>query len=120
MKNTLPLLLTILICAICSAQIASDHDEFVYNRRLMKTSPSYVPKDGFVPDKDTAIAIAYAVALPIYGKKEIDGEKPLRAELDDGVWTVLGTLHCQSCEGGTLVMQIDKTTGRIVFLTHTM
>ena len=119
MKKILPLLVIILICAICSAQTSSDHDEFVYNRRLMKTSPSSVPKNGFVPDNDTAIAIAYAVALPIYGRKQIDGEKPLRAELDDGVWTVLGTLHCQSCEGGTLVMQIDKTTGRIVFLTHT-
>jgi hypothetical protein len=120
MKNTFPLLITCLISVICSAQTVSDHDEFVYNRRLVKTTHSYIPKNGFVPDKDTALAIAYAVALPIYGKKQLDGEKPLRAELEGGVWTILGTLNCGSCDGGTLVMQIDKTTGRIVFLTHTM
>ncbi len=84
----------------------SEHDEFVYNRRLAKTSRSYVPTNDYVPDKDTAIAIAYAVALPIYGKKQLDKELPLRAELEDGMWMVLGTLNCGSCVGGTLVMQI--------------
>jgi len=74
---------------------------------------------GFVPDKDTAVAIAYAVAVPIYGKKEMDGEMPFRAEMENGVWTILGTMHCQSCVGETLVMQIDKNFGKILFLTHT-
>jgi hypothetical protein len=104
---------------ICSAQTASDHDEFVYNRRLIKNIPSYVPKDGFVPDKDTALAIAYAVALPLLGKKQLDKEMPLRTELEGGIWTVLGTLNCGSCVGGTIVMQIDKASGKVLFLTHT-
>jgi hypothetical protein len=119
MRITFPLLLALLICVICSAQTASDHDEFVYNRRLIETTQSYQPKNGFVPDKDTAIAIAYAVAVPIYGKKAMDDEKPFRTELENGVWTVLGTLNCGSCVGGTLVMQIDKASGRVLFLTHT-
>ena len=119
MKNTFPLLLTCLISVICSAQTLSDHDEFVDNRRLIKTTHSYIPKDGFVPDKGTALAIANAVALPIYGKKQMDDEKPLRAELDGGVWTILGTLNCSSCVGGTLVMQIDKASGKVLFLIHT-
>jgi hypothetical protein len=102
-----------------SAQTTDDHEEFLYNMRLAKTSKPFIPKNGYVPDKETVLAIAYAVAVPIYGKKVIDGEMPLRAELDSDVWTVLGTLNCQSCEGGTLVLQIDKMIGKIVFLTHT-
>jgi hypothetical protein len=119
MKKTIPLLLALSICVICSAQTASDHDEFVYNRHLIKNTRSYVPKSGFVPDKDTAVAIAYAVAVPIYGRKAMDDEKPFRTELENGVWTVLGTLNCGSCVGGTLVMQIDKASGKVLFLTHT-
>ncbi len=108
-----------LIYGSCLAQTSNDHDEFIYNRRLIKDSHSFVPKNGFVPDKDTAVAIAYAVAVPIYGKKEMDEEKPFRAELENGVWTVLGTLNCGSCVWGTLVMQIDKASGNVLFLTHT-
>jgi len=118
MRNGLLLILG-LICLLCSAQAPSDHDEFEYNRRLIKQSHSFVPKNGFVPDKATAVAIAFAVAVPIYGQKQMDAEKPFRAELEHGVWTILGTLNCGSCMGGTLVMQIDKESGKILFLTHT-
>jgi hypothetical protein len=119
MRTTISLLLVLLICVICPAQTANNHDEFVYNRRLIKTARSYAPPNGFVPDKATALAVAYAVALPILGKRQLDEEKPLRAELEGGVWTVLGTLNCGSCVGGTLVMQIDKASGKVLFLTHT-
>jgi NTF2 fold immunity protein len=49
---------------------------------------SYVPKDGYVPNKDVAIKIAVAVWEPIYGEETIAQEKPFRAKLVDGVWTV--------------------------------
>ena len=108
-----------LLYGSCSPQTSKDHDEFVYNRHLIKNSRSFVPKNGFVPDKSAAVGIAYAVAVPIYGKKEMDEEEPFRAELKDGVWTILGTMHCVSCLGGTLVMQIDKESGKIIFVAHT-
>jgi len=108
-----------MICTLGFAQTTNDSEEFAYNRRLIKTTHSFSPKDGFVPDKATAVAIAYAIAVPIYGKKSMDSELPFRAELKDGVWTVLTTLNCKSCEGGTLVVQIEKVSGKILFLTHT-
>lgn len=119
MKRIILCLIAALFAIVCVAQTPSDHEEFEYNRHLARTSHSFIPKGGFVPDKDAAIAIAYAVALPVYGKKQLDSELPLRAELKDGIWTVLGTLQCKSCDGGTLVLQIDKATGKILFLTHT-
>jgi hypothetical protein len=48
------------------------------------------PKGGFVPDAATAIKIAVAVWTPIYGARRIEAEKPFRAQLRDGVWTVEG------------------------------
>ncbi len=119
-RSGLFLVVLCLISGSCLAQQPpNDHDEFVYNRRLIKNSHSFVPMKGFVPDKNTAVAIAYAVAVPIYGKKQMDEEEPFRAELKDGVWTVLGTMHCVSCMGGTLIMQIDKSSGKIIFVGHT-
>src|SRR5437870_913236 len=49
-------------------------------------------KNGYVPDEQTAIAIAVAVWTPIYGKAQIESEKPFRATLRNGIWTVGGTL----------------------------
>jgi len=46
----------------------------------------FIPKDGFVPDAKTAVAIAEAVLIPIYGKEQINSEKPLKANLKDGIW----------------------------------
>ena len=42
------------------------------------------PKDGYVPDADTAIKIAVVVWSRIYGEREIAAEKPYRATLKHG------------------------------------
>jgi hypothetical protein len=102
-----------------TAQNSTDHDEFVFVRRQIKESHSFMPKNGCVPDSETAVAIAYAVALPVYGKETVDAEKPFRAELEGGRWTVLGTFHGKG-EGGTVIVQIDKTSGQIRYLGHSM
>jgi NTF2 fold immunity protein len=102
-----------------AGQSSNNHEEFAYARHEMKSSRSFVPKNGYVPDKDTAIAIAYAVSVPVYGKESVDAEKPFRAEVDGGKWIVLGTLHGQT-SGGTLIVQIDRNTGTISYLNHSM
>jgi NTF2 fold immunity protein len=50
------------------------------------------PKDGFVPDAETAIKIATAVWARIYSPRELEQERPFCAYLKNGVWTVEGTL----------------------------
>jgi hypothetical protein len=53
---------------------------------------SYIPPNGFVPDSATAVRIAEAVWIPIYGEKQMRRERPFVAHLSAGVWTVEGTL----------------------------
>jgi len=82
---------------------------------------SYKQKDGYVSDAATAIKIAEAVLVPIYGEKVINEEEPLKAELKEGVWIVQGTLHCpegNSCKGGVAVIEISKDDGRILRVSH--
>src|SRR5258708_38416361 len=52
-----------------------------YARRTISGLKSYLPAAGYVPDSETAIAIATAVLTPIYGKPTIDAEKPWKAGL---------------------------------------
>lgn len=82
---------------------------------------SYKPKDGFVPNAETAAKIAEAVLIPVYGEKQILSERPFKATLQGNVWTVEGTLHCgegKRCNGGTAVVKISKDTSQILHMIH--
>lgn len=78
---------------------------------------NYKPKDGYVPDKHTAIAIAVAVWIPIYGKAKIKSEKPYKAQLKNDVWTVTGSLP-KGYKGGVAEADIAKDDGRILRVIH--
>jgi hypothetical protein len=82
----------------------------------------YRPKEGYVPDSATAVKIAEAVLIPVYGEKQIQSEQPFTAKLKKGVWSVQGTLHCPdgkaNCFGGVAEIQISKDDGRILSMSH--
>jgi len=78
----------------------------------------YRPPNGYVPDEKTAIAIAVAAWIPIYGKENIEKEKPYKAVLKDGVWTVTGSLPKPFTLGGVAEAQISQETGRILKIIH--
>lgn len=87
----------------------------------------YVPATGFVPDATTAVKIAEAVLVPIYGQGQIDSEHPLRAVLKNDIWTIETTSPCEAarganpgsiCYGGGAVVKLSKTDARILFVTH--
>ena len=86
-------------------------------------TPSVRPKEGFVPNAETAVKVGEAVLMPVYGKEKILGERPFGAALQGDVWTVQGTLHCGGppgtlCNRGTAVVKISKTSGGILFMMH--
>ena len=71
----------------------------------------------FVPDEATAIRIAEAVWLPIYGKG-IYEQRPFRAQLVGNVWIVTGSLPPMTC-GGVPIARISRDDGRILQVIHT-
>ena len=77
---------------------------------------NYKPAAGYVPDAKTAIKIAEAVWLPIYGK-EIYNEKPFIAHLENSIWIVEGTLK-EGWAGGVALAEIAKDTGCILRVSH--
>jgi hypothetical protein len=84
---------------------------------------SFRPKDGFIPNAETALKVGEAVLIPVYGEKTILDERPFKATLNRDVWTVEGTVPCDgpvgvSCEGGAALVRISKTSGQILFMMH--
>jgi hypothetical protein len=78
---------------------------------------STTPKDGFVPNEQTAIQIAVAVWVPIYGKENIERQRPYKAWLKDGIWHVTGNLP-QNTVGGVATAEIQKSDAKIVRISH--
>jgi hypothetical protein len=78
---------------------------------------TYTPDYGFVPGKATAVVIALAVLSSIYGEAQIKSQAPYVATLENGVWTVTGTLPA-GLKGGVAVVEISEVTGKIMTVTH--
>lgn len=83
------------------------------------------PANGYVPDATTAVKIAEAVLIPVYGEKRIEAERPFHATLEGYVWNVESTLYCPDgttsipthmCKGGTALVRLSKTDARILFM----
>lgn len=82
-----------------------------------------------VPDEATALKIAEPALIKTYGKRQIDYERPLGATLDNGIWTVAGTLCCPDrngirtceqhmCVGGVAVLKLRERDGKILSIIH--
>ncbi len=72
---------------------------------------------GLVPNEQTAIRVAEAILFPIYGEKIIRAEQPYRTKLQNGKWTVEGSLP-RGFAGGTFHIVILQRDGRVVEISH--
>jgi hypothetical protein len=76
-----------------------------------------------VPDEKTAVRIAEAVLIPVYGEKHIMSERPFTARLQGDRWVVKGSLGTSRKSnlvifGGTAMTEISKQDGRILAVYH--
>ena len=78
---------------------------------------NYKPEEGYVSNEETAIKIAVAVWIPIYGEEEIENQKPYNAVLINEVWHVTGSLP-EGWLGGFAEAEIAKDDGRILRISH--
>src|ERR1051325_4821354 len=85
---------------------------------VSQSKPSYVPPNGFVPDAATAVRIAEAIWIPIYGAEQIAKEKPFKVTLKEDVWTVTGKDLPHGTLGGVAEAEISKRDGRILRVIH--
>ena len=78
---------------------------------------NFKPPAGYVPDERTAVAVAEAILIPIYGADNIRTERPFRATLRGKIWVVEGTLPT-GMVGGVALVEISKEDGRVLRVIH--
>jgi len=92
-------------------------DELKFENPLQPTPnpspPKLLPKDGFVPDENTAVKVAEAILKPAVGDANAQSHAPYKATLKGDIWMVEGTAKGPE---GTPVLEISKQDGKIVRL----
>jgi hypothetical protein len=101
-----------LLLYIISAVLFLNEYDLCAQQKNKEKLIGYIPKNGFVPNKITAIRIAISVCLPIYGDA-IYNEKPFDAVLKNGIWIVEGSIPKGSI-GGVVVIRLQKKDGKIL------
>lgn len=76
-----------------------------------------LPKDGLVPDKETAIKIAEVILFRLYGEEDIIAERPYKVKQEADIWGISGTLR-ENEFGSAFNIAESKQTGAILHLEH--
>jgi len=84
---------------------------------FLAQAEDFKPKHGFIPDEKTAIRVAEAVLMPIYGEEQVVSQRPFTAKLKKDAWIVTGHLP-EGLFGGVAEIKISKKTGEILSVTH--
>ncbi len=71
---------------------------------------------GYVPDSTTAVQIAQIIFVRVYGEQVLK-KRSFIVILKKGIWTVNGSLD-KGVDGGVPHIEIQKSDGKIICLTH--
>ena len=74
-------------------------------------------RTGPVDDEQSAIAIALAAWIPVYGSEQIERQRPFSAKMKNGVWYVEGSM-LDDTPGGVAMARILQKDGRILEIMH--
>lgn len=74
-------------------------------------------KELIVKNSNTAIKIAEAILFEIYGKANIEEQKPYEKYLIKNYWVISGTLPERS-KGGTFLIIIDARNAQVLKMIH--
>ena len=127
MRHRLTVLLTFLTLTLSACgQSNRDNDTLGAERArqnlisaLYDTTQHNVINSKFIilDNKDKAVKFAEKILFDIYGKKQIQDEKPYKVYNIDNYWVISGTLR-KGWKGGTFLIIINSHDCKVVRLTH--
>ena len=122
MKYLLVLFLSISLSA-CSqnerTHLGKEFAENELNLALSKQSQHNVIDNETLILKDSSIAVSVAepILFQLYGKENIESEKPYEIHFIKNYWLITGTLP-QDSVGGTFMIILDAKNAQIIKITH--
>jgi hypothetical protein len=99
--------------------LGKSHAEKELKLALSKESQHNVinNKSVLIKDSSTAINVAEPILFSIYGRENIESEKPYETYLIDNYWVIAGTLP-EDSKGGTFLIIIDARNSQVLKITH--
>jgi hypothetical protein len=77
-----------------------------------------IGQDGLIiKNGNSAVKIAESILFDIFGKSNIEEQKPYEKYLINNYWVVLGTLSKRS-KGGTFLIIIDAKNAEVLKISH--
>lgn len=99
--------------------LGKSHAEKELKLALSKESQHNVinNKSVLIKDSSTAIKVAEPILFSIYGKENIESEKPYETYLINNYWVIAGTLP-ENSNGGSFLIIIDARNSKVLKITH--
>jgi hypothetical protein len=89
----------------------------VHRDAQLEAQTRSIAQTNYVPDQQTAIRIAEAVLIPIYGSQDVADERPFKARLEGNIWIIEGTT-VKTPFGGVATVKLQRSDGRIISVIH--
>lgn len=80
------------------------------------TNPDVFPST-IIPDSETAIFIAENILFKIYGKSNIQKQKPYKVDKIENYWIVNGSSP-KNTVGGNFLIILDANDGKVIKIEH--
>ena len=74
-------------------------------------------KTVILKDRNVAILIAETILFNLYGKENIQRQKPYAVDLLDNYWVISGSLE-KDMLGGTFLIILDSRNSEVLKITH--
>jgi hypothetical protein len=98
--------------------VDSDNSEKIpILERVNDSNSNWMPSEGYIRNKETAIKVGVVILQSSYGVKKITNQLPFNAILDGETWIVTGSL-AEGMVGGVAEIHLDKFSGRVVLMKH--
>lgn len=123
MKIRIILIIGILISTNFQAQETEITSDDLKNAKnlleyaLKNNSDRTEMKFKLIPKKENAINYAEIILFELYGKENIEAEKPYKINLINDYWIITGTLPKEMI-GGVFEMVFDSWNGKVLLLEH--
>ncbi len=112
--------MTLIFCGLTALAQTPTSTRSLHPGEIPKCVANYrvpLPKEGLVPDKETAIKIAEVILFRLYGEEDIVTQRPYKVKEEDYVWLISGTLK-ENELGSPFSIAISKQTAAVLHLQH--
>ncbi|MDR7210107.1 NTF2 fold immunity protein [Flavobacterium piscis] len=100
---------------VLGKEYAQEELKIALSKELQHNVVDY--KTIIIKDSISAVKIAETILFDIYGKQNIEKQKPYETYFLDQYWIVSGTLP-EGYKGGTFLIIIDARNSKILKITH--